>query len=434
VRHALGPVAALLCSVAILLTGQGLQQTLLPVRGQMETFSTLSLGALGAGYFLGFAAGCLLGPQLVRRAGHIRTFTAMTAIASAAPLLHSLLVMAPSWAVLRMVSGFCFAVLYIVIESWLNERSTNETRGLVLSAYLVINLTVMTLGQMLITTYSPDGFELFVLASVIVSLAAVPIALSSAVAPAPVRSVRVRPLHIYRVSPVAFAGTFGVGLSNGAWWSLAPLFAQRVGLDLNGIALFLSATVIGGAIGQWPLGRLSDRTDRRHVLVGVCLLAAATGGTILAVSASAGHWMLLLGGIWGAFAFPLYSIAVAHANDFAQPDEFVEVSSGLLLVYAAGAVFGPILASGLMSATSAAGLYAMTAGIHLLVAVFAIWRITRRPPAPTAEHVTFAEALQAAQTVSPVFDSELQVEIEATTPRHAEDDDPVASEPRDEER
>ncbi len=412
-RKALAPVAALLVSVAILLTGHGLQTTLLPVRAGMENFSTLAIGTLGSAYFLGFAAGCLFGPFLVRRVGHIRTFTAMAAIASAAPLVHTLVLMPAPWSVMRFITGYCFAVLYIVIESWLNERSTNETRGLVLSVYVIINLTVLTLGQMMITLYEPSGFQLFALASIIVSLAAVPIAMTVAPAPKPVESVKVRPLRIYAISPVGFAGSLGVGFANGAWWSLAPLFAERSGFDVNGIALFMSATVLGGAIGQWPLGRLSDRMDRRKVLVGASLVAAATGVAMYLLSSQAGNGLPALGAVWGMTAFPLYAIAVAHTNDHAKPDEFVEVSSGLLLVYAAGAVIGPVLASALMSQFGNTGLYATTAAIHLILAGFAMWRMSRRAPTPVEQHLPFAESLQATQTASTVFDTEIQADHEA---------------------
>ena len=182
-RHSLAPVAALLISVSILLMGQGLQGTLLPVRATLEDFSTVTIGLMGAGYFLGFTLGCLKGGQLVSSVGHVRVFLAMVALASAAPLLHILVLQPWAWVVLRLLTGFCLAVIYVVIESWLNERSTNDNRGFVFSAYTIINLTVLAVGQMMTLLYNPSGMQLFAIASVLVSLAFTPILLSASPAP-----------------------------------------------------------------------------------------------------------------------------------------------------------------------------------------------------------------------------------------------------------
>jgi MFS family permease len=404
--RALAPVAALLVSVAILLTGNGLQNTLLPIRAYLEGFSTVSIGILGSAYFLGFAGGCLLGPRLIQRAGHIRTFTAMAAIASAVPLAHALAVLPGIWWPMRAITGFCFAVLYIVIESWLNERSTNETRGTVLSVYLIINLTVITAGQMLITLYDPSTFDLFALAAILTSLAAVPVALTGAIAPVPVETVNIRITRLFRLSPVAFVGCFAVGLTNGSFWALAPVYGSRVGLDVSGIAIFMSLTVLGGALGQWPIGRLSDRLDRRAVFALSCTGAVLSGLVLVWLPTVDIALFYASGMVWGAFAFSLYTIAMAHMNDHASSGDHVEVSSGLLLLYAAGAVVGPIAASGSMGLLGESGLYAYTAAIHAAAACYAVWRMRRRAPAPVDEQVTFGEAMQSAHTVSPAFEEQ----------------------------
>ena len=268
---ALAPVAALLLSCAILLMGNGLQGTLLPVRGLLENFSDTDIGIMGAAYFLGFGAGCLLGPHAVRRVGHIRAFTAVVALASTVALAHALILNPFVWWPFRAVTGFCFAVIFMTIESWLNEKSTNETRGLVFSVYTMINLTVITIGQLMLTLASPAAFTLFAVSSILVSLAAVPVAMTRAPAPAPISSVRIRPRHLFRLSPVGCLGGFAVGAVSGAFWSLAPTFAQRTLADLDAIAIFMSITVIAGAVGQWPLGRLSDRMDRRTLIIVACL-------------------------------------------------------------------------------------------------------------------------------------------------------------------
>lgn len=407
-RHTFAPISALLFAVALLLTGNGLLGTLIPVRGQLEAFSTFSIGLLGSTYFLGFGAGCVFGPYLVRRVGHIRTFTAMASIVAAVSLGHGLIALPWPWWTMRAVTGFCFAVLYIVIESWLNERSTNETRGTVLSAYLFINLTVITVGQMMITLSDPAELNLFALASILVSAAVVPVALSAAAAPQPIETVRVRVSRIYRASPVAFAGCLGVGLANGAFWTLAPLFVQRSGFDITAVALFMSATVLGGAAGQWPAGFLSDRMDRGRLIVIMSGMSGLLGIAHIVSGSISLPALLGSAAAWGAFAFPLYAVAVAQANDHARANEFVEISGGLLLIYAAGAVVGPMIATAFMDVIKPGGLYAFTASIHALVVVFAYWKLGREKPVPAAEQTPFTEALQAAHTVSPTFDAETQ--------------------------
>lgn len=224
-------IAALLLSAAILLMGNGLQLTLLPLRAQIEAFSTIQIGIIGSAYYIGFAAGCLWGPYLVKRVGHIRTFTAMVAIASAAPLVHNIWISAEVWWLLRAASGFCLATLFMIIESWINEKATNKNRGAVFSTYTVISLTVVTLGQLMINLYTIESFVLFSIASVLVSLSAVPLSLSKATAPAQVQTVRIRLVYLLRLSPVGIIGAFFVGMQQGAFWSLGPVFAERIGLD-----------------------------------------------------------------------------------------------------------------------------------------------------------------------------------------------------------
>lgn len=401
-KAAVAPIAALLLSVAILLAGNGLQGTLLPVRASMESFSALDIGILGSSYFLGFALGCFYGPHVVRRVGHIRTFAAIVAIASSVVLIHAIVLQPVIWWLLRAGTGFCFAVLYMVIESWLNEKSTNENRGLVFSIYTIINLTVLTLGQLMLMLDEPTNFQLFAFASVLVSLAAVPVALTKAPAPAPIATANIRLRRLYSLSPVAVIGCLAVGMANGSFWALGPVFAQSGGTSTTDIALFMSITVIAGAIGQWPLGRLSDRMDRRKVIILACGGAALSGmGSVLFAGAWPGA-VFMFAFSFGLFAFPLYALSVAHMNDFVDPDGYVEASGGLLLVYAMGAVAGPILASETIRFAGIESLFAYTAAIHLMAGIFALYRMKQRDPSPEEDHVSFGDSLRVAQTVSVV--------------------------------
>ena len=398
----------------MLLMGNGLQGTLLPVRAQFEHFSPLEIGVLGSAYFLGFALGCVFGPHAVRRVGHIRAFAAMVSIASTISLAHALLLSPAVWWVLRAGTGFCFAALYMVIESWLNEKATNETRGLVFSVYTIVNLTVITIGQMMLTFDSPLTFSLFALASILVSLAAVPVALTSAEAPEPPAIVQIRPRYLYRISPVGFVGCFAVGLANSCFWSLGPIFAQREEGDVIAVAIFMSLTVIAGAAGQWPLGRASDHVDRRKVIVLACVGAALAGVGLMMASQYWAQGLLLFAGLFGFFAFPLYALCAAHMNDFVEPDGYVEAASGLLLVFGAGAVLGPILASALMRFTDGDTLFGFTAFVHMSLAAFALYRMRQRARAREEERVEFADAIRLAQTVSAFDPMSRKAEVDRT--------------------
>ena len=404
---ALAPVAALLISVSILLTGQGLQGTLLPVRASLEDFSTVSIGAMGAAYFFGFTIGCLRGGELMRRVGHVRVFLAMSALASAAPLLHGLIIQPIVWGSLRMLTGFCFAVLYVVIESWLNERASNQNRGIIFSSYAMITLTVMAAGQMMTLLYEPTGLQLFIIASVLVSIGAVPVALSTSPTPEQPLAVAVDVKRLFEISPSGAFGCLVAGLANGSFWGLAAVFAANLGDDTSFAAWFMTAVVIGGAIGQWPLGMLSDVAGRRKVLIAVSVAAAGVGMALFLLAPTLGFLsIILLGACWGGLAFPLYTIAVAYTNDFAEPDEYVTVSGGLLLMYGIGATVGPFLASALMTLQRPSGLFLFTAIVHVTLISYVTIRFIRRRK--HAKHqIAFGDALSATQTASPIFEEDI---------------------------
>jgi MFS family permease len=409
VKTALGPVATLLIGVAILLTGAGLQGTLMPIRASLENFSTFSIAAVGASYFLGFTVGCLNGGKLVKNVGHVRVFLAMTALASAAPLIHGLILDPITWSLLRFLSGFCFAVLYVVIESWLNERSSNENRGIVFSTYVMITLTMMAAGQMMTLMYEPTGLELFVISSVLVSVAAVPVALSKSQTPELPQETDVNLRRLFKISSSGILGCLATGLANGAFWSFAPVFAAGNTNDISLVAWFMTAAVAGGALGQWPLGFISDRFGRRKTLAISAATAALVAAVIVSTFGDVGFTgMVLLSAGWGFFAFPLYSISVALSNDYADSADYVMVSSGLLLMYGLGATVGPFIASALMTLTNASGLYLMTGITHIAVVIYVVQSIFRRDSAPVEQHILFGDALATAHTASQVYEEEIQ--------------------------
>lgn len=377
-REILRPITALLLSVAILLLGNGLQIFIIPVRAEIDSFSAFEIGITGAFYYGGLLAGCYFCPMAVARVGHIRAFAAFAALATLAPLVHPISSSVVVWCVLRAMTGVSFAGLYIVIESWLNGAASNENRGTVFAIYTGINLTVMAAGQLLVMTGDPAGFELFSLVAILIVLAVIPVALSKAATPQQPKAARLRLRWLYQISPVGVAGCLCAGLASGSFWSLAPIFGTGSGLGVNMTAFFMAAVILSAASAQWPLGYLSDQRDRRQVilLAGAIALIASIG---LAIGAGEGTTLVIgLGAMFGIGAIPLYSLSVAHGNDFADREDAVDVSSGLLLVYAVGAVIGPLTASYVMSLIGAGGLFAYTAAMYTVFMVFVIWRMRRR--------------------------------------------------------
>jgi len=412
--RSLAPVASLLLGVAILLTGQGLQSTLLPVRATLESFSTLSIGLMGGAYFLGFTIGCLRGVNLVQKLGHVRVFAAMAALASAAPLLHALWLDTWVWWVLRLTSGFCFAILYVVIESWLNEKSTNENRGTVFSAYVVISMTVIAVGQQMTLLYNPMEMALFAIASVLVSVAAMPVVLSTSETPHHADATRLNLRRLFIISRTAVLACLASGLANGSFWALAPVYTSGLSDKVAITAGFMTGAVIGGAAGQWPLGYWSDRVDRRIVIGALALISAVVGFILwLSYGNLPSLWLVVISGLWGALAFPMYSIAVAHANDHAEKGEFVMVSGGLLLMYGIGAIIGPFLAASAMTLFSNSILYLFTAIVHLFIFGFVLLRLGRRASVPVEQHLPFADALTSVQTASTAFDDEDRLPVDS---------------------
>jgi len=385
----LAPVAALLLAVAILVTGNGLQSTLLPVRAAIEKFDAFQIGLMGSAYYLGFVLGCLWGGQLIHRVGHIRAFTALASVASTVALVHAVEIDPVTWPLLRAVTGFCFAGLYVVIETWLNDKVDNENRGFVMGAYTMINLSVLVVGQLMLQLDDPQRFPLFAFASIMVSLAAVPVALTRSPQPAPITAPRVDPIRLFKISPVGAVGVCVVGLVTGAFWALGPAYAARVGADIHEIAVFMAVASLGGALIQWPLGRLSDRVDRRVVLFGGCVVAVCAAIGIYFFGHASDWRFIVFSALFGAAALPLYAICAANAFDFVDRSELVEISSGLLLLHGIGSIVGPLIASAAMEAIGPGGLFVSTALGHAALATYAIWRIGQRGPLRRAERTGF---------------------------------------------
>jgi MFS family permease len=369
----LRPIASLLLAAALMLAGNGAQFTLLPLRGQAEGFSTLALGVMGSAYYVGFVAGCLLGPYVILRAGHIRAFAALVAIAAATTLAYALALEPIAWSGFRLVTGFALAGFYLTLESWLNDGATNDTRGLVMSAYVTINYIAVVAGQMLITAYPVERDGAFLVAAMLSALAIVPVALTRSAQPAPITLFRFQPRVLYTAAPVALIASFAIGMANGAFWALGPVSAAGSGLDHNAVAVFMSIAVLAGALVQWPVGRLSDRIDRRLVLLAL-LTGAAVTGVMLWLFAATGTLMLVFGFLFGALALPCYSLAAAHAYDKTPAYTMVATAATVLLANGLGSVIGPLAATAFITPESPRRLFLFTALIQAALPAYVLYR------------------------------------------------------------
>jgi len=378
---------ALFLGLAFIMLGNGLQGSLLGVRATIEGFPTAVIGFVMSAYFAGFLAGATMVPKLVRRVGHIRVFAALASLASVSVLFHAIFVNPAGWGAMRLVTGFSYAGLFIVAESWLNDRATNETRGQLLSVYMVVMLAGMGSGQFLLNLADPASFELFILISVLVSLALIPILLTAAPAPEFRTPSAVSLLQLYLISPRGVVGTFGTVMAQGGVIGMGAVFATDVGMSISEIALFMAALLFGGVLFQWPIGRLSDRFDRRRVMTVVTFLAAicaiAAAFVVKPFAGTVPVWVLCtLIGILGGLNMPMYSLTLAHTNDFLEPSQMVAASGSLVLVGGIGAAFGPVTLAGLMTALGPAGFFWGLGLIHTAIGVFALYRMSRRASMP----------------------------------------------------
>lgn len=371
-------IGALLLGSAFLLFAGGMNGLILPVRGQAEGFTALSLGLLGTGWAVGYVLGCLYTPRLVARVGHIRSFSVMAAFAAVAMLASLLLILPGPWIALRALSGFCFAGAAMIVESWLNERAEPATRGRIFGAYTMINLLASTGGQMALTLGETSGYLFFVLPAIFYCLALVPTAVSSSASPQPLVSVRLDLRALWRNSPVAVFAILMLGVSNGSFGTLAAVYADRVGLMLTAVALFASMPILAGAAAQIPVGLLSDRVDRRFVLLALTVVAMGADLAFILLQPDGRGLNLALVALLGVAIFSMYPVILAHASDHAAPGSFIQVSGGLLMIFGVGSGLGPFLAGVAMAEAGPGGLFMTMIGAHALTALYTLWRISRR--------------------------------------------------------
>jgi MFS family permease len=363
--------------------------TLLPLRMGMADFPPFVVGMVMSAYFVGTVFGVFLGGRLIANVGHIRTFAALASILSATAIAHPFLVAPLPWGILRLVYGFCLAGILMCTESWLNERATNEIRGRVLSLYMTTVYLGQGGGQFLLFLDDKQQFTLFIVASILFSLALVPIAVTRVREPAPIEPVRLRLKELYGLSPLGLSGAFASGIMLGGFYGLAPYFAQQTGLGFEGAAKFMAAAIVGGLALQWPMGRLSDRFDRRTVFGGVALAVCVTSFAFFALPEGGQAPLFVLAAIFGGALFTLYPLCVAHTNDHIGPGDLVRASGGLIVTYGIGAAIGPVAAAGLIGFVGPFGLFVFIGAVALAIASYTFWRMGQRSAPPAEQQGPF---------------------------------------------
>ncbi len=379
----------LFVAIALLMLGNGLQSSLIGLRADLEGFATATVGLVMAGYYAGFLVGSLATPQIVARVGHVRVYAGLASLASTATLAHILLVDPAAWFLFRLMTGTCLAGLYIVAESWLNGTATDAIRGRLLAIYMVVATTGLAAGQLLLTASEPGGFVLFVVASLLVSLAVVPVALVSYREPKIPGLGRIPYRLIMRTAPIGLVGAFITGAANGALLAMGAVWGARSGLPVSRIALLLTLTLLGGVFIQLPLGALSDRFSRRRIIFITTTVAAVLAllmGMLEPSGLAAAMVIFLLGGS----TFPMYSLSGSHVNDLLGPEMTVGASSAIVLANGAGSILGPLGAGIAMTALGPGGLWTTIGVIHGALAIYAAWRLLRRwdIPAPFKRRYT----------------------------------------------
>ncbi len=376
--NSLRSLSPLLAAAAILLAGNGLQGTLITLRAGMEGFDAVLIGLMGAGYYGGFLLSCLFTARLIRAVGHIRVFAGFAAIAASVSLTMVLWIEPVTWIVLRFLAGYCFAGLFMVIDSWINASVSNEARARTLSVYRMLDLAAVTGSQFLLPVFGAGGFSIFAIMAILTCLSLVPVSLMDRSSPALPDETKFSIKGVWAISPLACIGCITIGLTNSTFRLMGPLYASEIGFDTTGVATFMAAGIIGGAALQLPLGWLSDRFDRRWILV-VATSGAAASGLLLSYYGGQSQFLAMAGiFLFGAFALPLYSLSAAHANDRAKPGQYVILAAGLSFFFSIGAMAGPVIAAQVLKLFGTQFFFTYTSLVHLVFVAVTLWRMAVR--------------------------------------------------------
>lgn len=387
----------ILSGASLLLLGNGLFGTLLGVRASLESFGIATTGIIMSAYFLGYTIGSFLCVRAVDRVGHIRTLSAVSAILAATAVSHAILVGPVAWGIFRLVTGTCIVGFFLVIESWLNSITPDEMRGRVFSIYMTVNLMAVASGQFLLTLANPKDFLLFGVVAILFSLSLVPTALAQIDAPAPRAAGGLSLAQLFSASPVGTIGSLTCGFVAGSFWGMGPVLGNKIGLSQSEIATFMSAVILGGMLAQWPIGSISDRVDRRKVIIAVAALGTVAAALVVVLVKVSLVAFLIASAVFGAALFPLYSLAVARTHDVLGTENVLAATRGLVLVFGIGAVFGPLVSGWVMEAFAPLAMFALISGIYASYGAYAVYRVPRGETVPAAEQSAFVPLIRTSQ-------------------------------------
>ena len=388
---------ALLLGMGLLMVGNGMQSTLLGVRGQIENFGTFEMSVVISAYFIGFLGGSRMAPNLICRVGHVRVFAALASLISAVMILYPTLVNPWVWVLGRILIGFCFSAVFVTAESWLNDAASNENRGQALSIYMIVQTAGIVLAQGLMVTADPSGYVLFVIPSILVSIAITPILLSISPTPAFETTKAMSLRELMGFSPLGCVGMFLLGGVFSAQFGMASVYGSEAGLSVGEISTFVATIFIGGMITQYPIGWLSDRMDRRALIV----LTAAVGavGASIGVMSNGDFTLILVAAfLMGSTSNPLYSLLLAYTNDFLEHEDMAAGSGGMIFLNGLGAVSGPLITGWMMGVFGPSGFYMLIGVLFSMLAIYAVYRATQRPAIPVDETGSFVAMSQSAMT------------------------------------
>ena len=412
---------ALFLGMFMLMVGNGLQGTLLGLRGDQEGFSTFALSIVMSGYFVGFLFSSKVTPELIRRVGHVRVFAALGSTISAVLIMYPVLVEPWAWTVGRIIIGFCFCGVYITAESWLNDASSNETRGKALSIYMMVQMVGIVFAQYIVSQGDVGGFTLFIIPSILVSMAFAPILLS--IRPTP-QFAQTKPLSIKRLikaSPLGFMGMFLLGGVFASQFGMSAVYGSQVGLTVGQISLFVSAIYIAALVAQYPIGWASDKIDRRILILWISMIGGA--GSLIAFFIPGNFTIILISAaILGGTSNPLYALLIAYTNDYLEREDMAAASGGLLFINGLGAIAGPLIVGTMMEKLGANAFWLFTGVLMFLVGFYAMYRMTRRSRADQEfEQTTYTAVSAATSAVLVEVAQEIFVEEEIAEEKEAND-------------
>jgi MFS family permease len=382
----------------------GVQGSLLGYRAELEGFSDGLIGLVMSAYFAGFLAGSLLAPKLILQVGHIRTFGAVTALASVTILIHASFVEPWTWAGMRLLTGFAFSSIYVVAESWLNQAANNRNRGQLLSVYMVILLAGTSAGQFMLNLADPAGFALFILISIMVSFAAIPILMTVLPTPPLEETERVSVVHLWRRAPMGVIGIVLVQWCTSVVFGMGAVYGAKMGMSVREVSWFMGSLMAGGMVLQWPLGKLSDHMDRRWVM-GVASICAVVAALFAGEQTQAGWWLYGYAFLFGGFCLSQYSLVVALTHDHLRPAEIIPASGTIVMLSGWVSITGPLMVAYGLGSFGLHSFFPMMAGVLLLMAVISIWRVIFVPALPL-EYKTHSTMQAAATPVGSVLHPE----------------------------